>query len=672
MPVDLKNDGPSRDQRTRLKNLIARARDDISAFGSDLDFDAPVWDVTEYDRSRRSSGHKNKKLYFTTHAGGTSKSMNGRTALAEPFGGFVKAMVRIRQEVKAVNPQIHITFIRAARYLHDTLVLRDYDPTLLVAADFQVAANECRKREAETSCYRVGMILAEIANILNREGISRSRIDFRNPFSRVTFDDTRIGKEHEIRRSKKLPAQEALDALAQISNLVVTPADIVRMRAVELLVCGGWRINEALTLPENCEVTETVYEDGKPIFNGEGEPLVRYGIRYWPEKGADPRVKWMPTIMVDVAKRAISDIKIHTASARAVARFLEENLGQAYLPEPFRNRNHFSIDDLSTILNLSESSVLQWLQTRGISLEKKNGCRVLRRDSFEQALLVMQPRRKKDERLNISEYLFIANLYFCNEDKGINPCVVEIITDSRIDDFIQGRISGRGRTKSIFEKFGFSMPNGEPIHLITHQFRHWLNTLQQRGGMHQHEIARWFGRKEIGQNSAYDHQSGLELAELARAKLEAGNVRGNLAELHQRLDPIRRESFRETVIATAHTTDIGLCINDWSLVPCPSHGSCADCGDHLVEKGNSQQKARAEVLLEENKWLLKRVSLECDEGTYGASNHLTHARSVVSGLTEILEIHSNPEIPDGTLVHVDPSKANPYPPLPLERGIDEP
>src|SRR3546814_4835682 len=64
--------------------------------------------------------------------------------------------------------------------------------------------------------------------------------------------------------------------------------------------------------------------------------------------------------------------------------------------------------------------------------------------------------------------------------------------------------------------------------------------------------------------------------------------------------PSRRESFRETVIATAHTTDIGLCINDWSLVPCPNHGSCADCGDHLVEKGNNQQKARAEVLLGEN------------------------------------------------------------------------
>src|SRR3546814_9101440 len=53
------------------------------------------------------------------------------------------------------------------------------------------------------------------------------------------------------------------------------------------------------------------------------------------------------------------------------------------------------------------------------------------------------------------------------------------------------------------------------------------------------------------------------------------------------------------------------------------------------------------VLLGENEWLLERVSLECDEGTHGASNHLAHARSVISGLTKILEIHSNPEIPDG-------------------------
>src|SRR3546814_763327 len=180
MPVDSQNNESGRDQRATLEGFIARARNEVSAFGSDLDFDAHVWDVTEYDRSRISSGHKNKKLYFTTHEGGTSKSMNGRTALADPFGAFVKAMVRLRQEAKAVSPEIHITFIRAARYLHDTLVLRDYDPTLLTAADFQLASNECRKREAETSCYRVGIIIAEIADILNRYGISRSRIDLKN------------------------------------------------------------------------------------------------------------------------------------------------------------------------------------------------------------------------------------------------------------------------------------------------------------------------------------------------------------------------------------------------------------------------------------------------------------------------------------------------------------
>lgn len=653
-----------------LEKFTERARFHVSAFGASLDFGSSVWDISEYRSTRDSAGHKSAKLYFSTHEGGTSKSMKGRTSLAEPFASFVKALVRIRQELKPKSPSNHACLIRTCRYLHDLLANRGYDPTQLVSADFQLAANECKKREAETSCYRVGIMLVEVAAVLNRHGIGRSRIDFKNPFKRVTYDDTRIGKEHEKRRAKKLLAPEVLEALGEISNLVVEPADIVRMRALELLVSGGWRINELLTLQVDCEVTEDVLENGGHEPDKDGQPIVRYGIRYRPEKGAQPHVKWIPTEMVAVVKRAISDIKRHTQSAREVAKFLEENPGQAYLPEQFRTRVYLTTNDLVVAMNLSPGAGGQWLRTRGISLELRAGRHVVRREAIEEALLDMSPRRTQDSFCKYSEYLFLIHRNFCHQDKGTNPCAVEMMTDGRIDDFIQGRETERGRILSIFEKFGFTMASGDAIKLTSHQFRHWLNNLAQKGGMDQVEIARWFGRKDPSQNAAYDHISGMELAERVRAKLKDGGMRGSIADMHRRLAPVKREEFRESVLATVHTTDIGLCINDWSLAPCPNHGSCADCGDHLVEKGNAVEIARAETLLEENKWTLERVMMECEEETYGASNHLAHTRSIIAGLQRILDIHGDAEIPDGTLVHVDPERPSRYAGRPLDAGGD--
>jgi hypothetical protein len=278
-----------------------------------------------------------------------------------------------------------------------------------------------------------------------------------------------------------------------------------------------------------------------------------------------------------------------------------------------------------------------------------------RRRDVEAALLADQ--RFPDQRaspLKLSEHLFIAPLHFFGEAKGTNPCVVTVVSDRQIADFL----AGRGPTRSVFERFGFAMPDGRPIALTSHVFRHWLNTLAQQGGMGQHEIARWFGRKDIEQNAAYDHVSAIQLAGDVRDLMERGEVRGDIARLHESLAPADRATFREMVVTTVHTTDLGMCINDWSLAPCPNHGSCANCEDHLVEKGNAQQKRSAETLLGEQEWIVEMASAEAAEDTYGASNHVAHIRSMCEGLRRIMAVHDDADIPDGTLVHVNAGLAD--------------
>lgn len=644
-----------RDARINLKAFIERARQS-AAFGSNLDFDAPCWDVTSSARKRASDSSRKVVLYFTTHENGNSKSMSGRTPMTEPFGSLIKAVVRLRHEANPRTPGIVNVLVRASRYLHDVLIDRDGDPCLLMAIDFQAAANACRAREKESSRYRVGLFLSEIADWLNRYAISKARIDFPNPFERVTYDHTRLGKEHERRRKEKLPSSEAFEALGQIANLVKEPSDVVRMRAVELLASAGFRINEALTLPEDCEVEEDAVERGNPIVGKEGRPILRYGIRYWPEKGEDPTVKWIATPMVDVVKRAIRDLRFYTAEARQVARWLEQHPGRAFL-EPDNDQGQdqlFSSHDLVRIFNLSKKAGLQWSRMRGLPpVTKIDRVYYFCRKDIEAALLSQQRFPDHYPPIRMSEYLFIVPLNFCHENRATNPCVPCILTDQQIGDFLSGRNSSRGATRSVFERYGFTMPDGSPISLTSHMFRHWLNTLAQQGGMGEHEIARWFGRKDAGQNADYDHVNAMQKAEEARQLLERGEMRGGIAAIHRSLPPRERETFRETVITTAHTTDLGLCFTDWSLLPCPDHGSCARCAEHLIIKGDPRQKAEAQKMLDEQEWLLAAAIKEADEETYGASNYVTHIRSVVEGLRRIVAVHNDPQIPDGTIVHLN-------------------
>ena len=144
-------------------------------------------------------------------------------------------------------------------------------------------------------------------------------------------------------------------------------------------------------------------------------------------------------------------------------------------------------------------------------------------------------------------------------------------------------------------------------------------------------------------------------------------MRVPMAETHEMLHPLYRPAFRDTAIATAHTTDLGLCVTDWSLAPCPDHGSCARCSEHLIVKGDPKEKAAAEKLLNEHEWFLADAVREAEEDTYGASNYVAHHRSMVEGLRRILAVHNDPDIPDGTLVQLNTG----MPPRLVNRALEE-
>jgi nucleotide-binding universal stress UspA family protein len=89
-------------------------------------------------------------------------------------------------------------------------------------------------------------------------------------------------------------------------------------------------------------------------------------------------------------------------------------------------------------------------------------------------------------------------------------------------------------------------------------------------------------------------------------------------------------------------------------VTCPRHGSCAACGDHLVIKGNAKKRERAERLLQDYGPIVAEAENEKHGGTYGAGPWVDHNRKIVDGLRQVIAIHDDTSIPDGTPVQAIP------------------
>ena len=130
---------------------------------------------------------------------------------------------------------------------------------------------------------------------------------------------------------------------------------------------------------------------------------------------------------------------------------------------------------------------------------------------------------------------------------------------------------------------------------------------------------------------------------------------GPLAELSKKT-LIPRDEFSRLVVPTAHTTDLGYCIHDYTMSPCKVHMDCINCSDLICIKGNAEKERRLRLLIDEARSLMHQAEQASKEQYYGSDRWLEHHKVTVDRLSELLSIMDNPKVPNGAVIQLSPPK----------------
>ncbi|KAA1014929.1 integrase [Paraburkholderia panacisoli] len=640
------------DAEENLAGFVELSKTQLTVFGASLDFSQDVWDITGSVEAK--ARYHRIRLPFsnldTSHRRGKHDVM-----MAEPFLSFAKSYIRYQQGMRpTINISFRLTALRAIE-----AALRESGTANPVHIDSGILNRAVQLlkslpgRFAPSTLNLVAGQLQILADFLQANRLTSTLAGWHNPTKKPDDFRVKVGKEFDDRRSQKLPSEAALNALPKVFLLATLPSDVLVSSLAAVLCSAPDRINECLLLPEKCEVRQKNPKNG----------VESYGLRWWPAKGAAPMVKWVIASMADVVTKAVGRIRQMTQEAREVAAWYEKNPNKIYLPDSLkalRSSEWLSMEELSEVLfaePVDRNTASQWCHANGIELEVRNRRGYVRFADVQASVLKELPPGfpvlSAQTGLRYREALCVVQRNQLHAAKARFRCIIEPISQFAIYNRLGARSSSG--IQSIFDRCGFFEPDGSAIRVSSHQFRHYLNTLAQAGGMSQLDIAKWSGRKDVRQNEYYDQQSTESL--LARVRTAVGDDTRLFGPLSvaPRAVLISRDEFARLKVPTAHTTDFGYCIHDYVMSPCQMHRDCLNCEEQVCIKGETEKEQRIrQAYAEATRLLTMAVQAERD-GDFGASEWVEHHQLHVARLAGILEILDNPSVARGAIIQPAPA-----------------
>lgn len=634
--VVMVSDDREKEAQQNIQRFIVAGKTQLRLYPKNLSWDDTEWNLTGVVNQR--PGQRSEPSIAFRNFDTTNKVTGD--AMSTPFIDFAKSYF-LNYLVCRGSQQIFRPLL-PLRVLERALVNVKHSSNVekIDARVMSVSITLLCDRYGEQTAYQAACELELIVKLLNSKRLLIKPFQWANPIPCPKIA-SRLGPEAEIRRQEKLPSDAAVLAMPQCFHRAVFPGDIVLTSIMAIMTFLPVRISEVLALRYDCE-----YEC---VADGE----LSYGLRWWPRKGADPMIKWVPPYAIDIIKLAISRVKEVCAPAREVAKWYEDVNNGIYIPD---NLNHLrrnrvlSVSEIQQI-NGGDRNIRRWLRQFLGSGQIRQTTLVTAADMsryIRASLPVGFPKITGGD-LNFSEALFVLRKDEIGLQRGIVGFLVEEVGMNQIHDRLG---NSNILPLSIFHRMGFTEPNGDPIRVHTHQFRHRLQTVQLLGGGSQLDAARWAGRKNVSGNNSYDHVSPTQLLDSLKSVTEnAGGIFENLSKLPIN-SPIKPHDIVSKMYATAHLTEIGVCFHDFAALPCLKYLDCINCNEHVCVKGDLVRLKRLTAMLDMEEEMLKTAQEAAKDAFYGADRWIEQKIRTIDRLKDVIRAVTDPALKDGALVSV--------------------
>lgn len=604
---------------------------------ANIQFEQAVW---ETGKSRKGVNHT-QRVAFVTFEAARARGQGGGE-MEEPFASFAKAVVvYLEDRVPVVDQSARIGALRLLE-----AALRQQGkanrPTAITHLILDAAQDLARRNSPGGFAYALACQLEAIARLLREKRILRMTTEWKHSVKKRRELGSRIDQASIEARKKKMPSPAAIRGLAGVFITAVGVADTMVSSAATLLLCAPERINEVTRLRRNC------------LVHGEGRFAGAQGIRWAGSKGFEDAVKWLPTVMAGVAHEAVARLAMSSRAAHDIASWYVGNPGLIYLPEEtlhLRGKELLTMAEVSSVLwGAAGGAALQWCRDQGLEVHMVGRLAHVKFSDVQRTVLSMLPKTfpylpGDGHPIRVDEALCIIRKNELHADRAAYVCMFDLIDENDI----VSRLGQRNQTgiASLFERYGFTEDDGTPIVIRSHAFRHYLNTLAQLGGMTEVQIAVFSGRKDVRQNSVYDHMTSDEAQAPIRAAMRDHGFMTGLVAAPSR-SPVARGDFAKLGLAAAHTTEFGFCRHDFAAEPCQMHRDCLNCEEQECVKGDAHKEANLRGRISETEHLLAAAKQALAEEEYGADRWVLHQQNTLRRAKELLALLSNPDIPDGT------------------------
>ncbi|MBA6414545.1 MULTISPECIES: integrase [Alteromonadales] len=668
------------DVQSNLDNLVTFYKKN-SPFKSKDSFDwaGLYWDVKGICKTQARKAGYEQYIYFNRD---NQKAVNVKTSRKEmrPFhhaelSNVLKCHITAIQIESQKDVGTLQIWVNAYRYLDNVLSQTNKKIAELSTNDFRLAELDAEKRLAASTFYRIGSKLEGICKFINRMKLAKYKIIFRKTAKRGkthTNSDTKIDSASIDERAKKLPSKYSLICVATLSNTDLKGDDALFQAIVEIMFATGFRFDEVISLDVDCLYEREIEE--RNVLTGKLEIFNVHEIRYKAKKGGGYSSKTVVDCLVPILVKGLQTAIDLLSPVRNCIEQLEEK-EYDFFPE-LDFQHEIPASEACRLLAWSSNSNFQtFLRKRNITInarvvegaqgkpikvatispiDVKGVTAALASQSIKELWSVVKNTTVADK---LHRMIFVTQHQRHHALKSTEAWKFTLITHTQISDYISGR--PELGVKSIFERRNLVYED-TPIRLTSHQFRHFLSTmLELCDTVSEIEVARYFGRKYIGDNEAYDHTNKAKVVmDHAHNIIASSGISSEQAkEASILFTLVDREEAIDTIddLTTTLTTAIGLCKHDYNDSPCGKHYACLrGCAEYYRVKGREKEIHEVKRIFEQQKLHVEAAKDSVEEKYHNANNWLASHEELLNGCKIALDIEGNDSIAVGERVQVFP------------------